>query len=87
MEAISLKLDETLLNNIDLSLQENNYSTRTEFIRDAIRDKLNAIRREKMAQEFLKFKGRAGKTTTIAKNKKTAAAALNSIAKEMGWEH
>ena len=85
MEAVSLKLDENMLHNIDANLKGNNYSTRTEFIRDAIRDKLKELIREKMAQEFLKFQGRAKKKTTLKENKKTAENALNDIAKEMGW--
>ena len=86
MEAVSLKLDENMLHNIDESLKGNNYSTRTEFIRDAIRDKLGNLRREKMALEFLKYKGKAKKKTTYKQNKKTAKAALMEIAKEQGWD-
>ena len=86
MEAVSLKLDENMLHNIDGSLKKNNYSTRTEFIRDAIRDKLDDLRREKMAQEFLKFKGRAKKKTTYEQNKKTAQEVMMKIAKEHNWE-
>ena len=85
MEAVSLKLDENMLDNIDESLKGNNYSTRTEFIRDAIRDKLKNLTREKMAQEFLKFQGKAKRKTTHKENKKTAEKALNELAKEMGW--
>lgn len=87
MEAVSLKLDENMLHNIDESLKGNNYSTRTEFIRDAIRDKLGSLKREQLAEEFLKFKGKAKKTTTYEQNKKTAEKALNELAHEMGWEN
>lgn len=87
MEAVSLKLDENMLHNIDESLKGNNYSTRTEFIRDAIRDKLGNLKREQLAEEFLKFKGKAKKTTTYEQNKKTAEKALNELAREIGWEN
>ena len=87
MEAVSLKLDENMLINIDESLKGNNYSTRTEFIRDAIRDKLDDLRREQMAQEFLKFQGRAKKKTTPKQNKKTAKEVMMEIAREQGWEN
>ena len=40
METISLKLEPNMLNEIDEKLTIHRYSTRTEFIRDAIRDKL-----------------------------------------------
>lgn len=85
MEAISLKLDESMLNHMDKTLQENNFSTRTEFIRDAIRDKLDGLKREKLIDEFMKFRGKAKKKTTYAENKKTADKILLEIAKEKGW--
>ena len=87
MEAISLKLDENMLHNIDSSLRNNNYSTRTEFIRDAIREKLEQLRREQLAQEFMKFKGKATKKTTYEENERTAEEALKKLVKEKGWEN
>jgi metal-responsive CopG/Arc/MetJ family transcriptional regulator len=87
MEAISLKLDKNMLHNIDNSLGQNNYSTRTEFIRDAIRDKLNHVKRKELAEEFLKYQGKSKKTTTNHQNKKTAEKALNELAEEMGWKY
>ena len=71
MEAISLKLDERMLQNIDKNLKKHNYSTRTEFIRTAVRDKLAELSKEDLLEEFLKFRGRSGKKTTHAENRKT----------------
>jgi metal-responsive CopG/Arc/MetJ family transcriptional regulator len=53
MEIISLKLEPKLLDEIDNKLSEHRYSTRTEFIRDAIREKLSDLEKE----EILKIKG------------------------------
>jgi len=86
MEAVSLKLDENMLKNVDNSLKDNNYSTRTEFIRDAIRDKLEQLHRARLAQEFLKFRGKAGKKTTREQNRKTAEIALKELIEERGWK-
>ena len=87
MQAISLKLDENMLKNIDNALKDNNYSTRTEFIRDAIRKRLEDMNKEDLIQEFLKFRGKAKKKTTREENKKTAESVLLQIAKERGWEN
>lgn len=87
MEAISLKLEGIMLNNIDKSIKENNYSTRTEFIRDAIRDKLKELSRDELIKEFMKFKGKAKKKTTYEENKITAEKALNELVKEKGWKN
>jgi Arc/MetJ-type ribon-helix-helix transcriptional regulator len=46
MEIISFKLDGEIVNKIDSSLKNLNYSNRTEFIRDAIRCKLSQIEKE-----------------------------------------
>lgn len=46
METICIKVEENLLKEIDGSLAKHRYSTRTEFIRDAIRSKLTALQRE-----------------------------------------
>lgn len=43
METVSIKLDESILKEIDGSLKKHRYSTRTEFMRDAIRDKLREM--------------------------------------------
>ena len=61
MEAISLKLDENLLQNMDQSINKYNFSTRTEFIRSAIRDKLDNLKKDELIEQFLKFKGKANK--------------------------
>ncbi|MFW6449552.1 MAG: ribbon-helix-helix domain-containing protein [Nanoarchaeota archaeon] len=86
MEAISLKLDESLLQNIDKSLKRHNYSTRTEFIRTAIREKLEELNKEQLIREFMRYHGKAGKTTTYKDNKKTRERILREIAKENGWD-
>ncbi|MBW3018663.1 ribbon-helix-helix domain-containing protein [Candidatus Woesearchaeota archaeon] len=70
MDAITLKLDENMLANVDESLKNHNYSTRTEFIRDAIRDKLEGLKREELMAEFLQYRGKAKKKTTYAENRK-----------------
>jgi len=57
MDVISLKLDEMMLKNVDKSLKKHNFSTRTEFIRTAIRDKLQELDKESLLQEFLKLQG------------------------------
>jgi len=71
MEALSLKLDKNMLNNIDVNLKKNNFSTRTEFIRTAIRDKLEDLSKDELVREFMKYKGKAKKKTTYEENRKT----------------
>lgn len=60
-----------MLHNIDNNLKKHNFSTRTEFIRTAIRDKLENLSRDELIKEFLKFRGKAKKKTTYEENRKT----------------
>ena len=64
MEMISLKLDNELLNEIDHKLVKHRYSTRTEFIRDAIREKLSDLEKEEMLNELSKLRGFSKHKTT-----------------------
>jgi len=64
MEAISLKLEGSLLNEIDKNLKKNRYSTRTEFIRDAIRGKLVDLEKEESLRKLRKYFGASKRKTT-----------------------
>lgn len=70
METVTVKFQEEVLETIDKSISKHNFNSRTEFIREAIRDKLNALTKEDLIKEFLKFKGK-GKSTTDEENRRT----------------
>jgi Arc/MetJ-type ribon-helix-helix transcriptional regulator len=57
METISLKMENSLLKEIDSKLKKHRYSTRTEFIRDAIRTKLSDLEKEEIIKKLEAFKG------------------------------
>lgn len=57
METVSLKMEKSLLNEIDNSLKKNRYATRTEFVRDAIRAKLSDLEKEDIFKKLDAFKG------------------------------
>ena len=64
METISLKLEEGILKEIDGKLAKHRYSTRTEFIRDAIREKLSEFEKEEMLKAVTKLRGSSRHKTT-----------------------
>ena len=86
METISLKLDENMLKNVDKSLKKHNYSTRTEFIRDAIRDKLEGLSRDELIKEFMKLKGKAQRRISDEEWEKGRKEAFKELIKEEGWD-
>lgn len=56
MQIINFKLQENIIKEIDRSLKSFNYNNRTEFIREAIRDKIEELdtkRRLRMAEKAL----------------------------------
>jgi metal-responsive CopG/Arc/MetJ family transcriptional regulator len=57
MQSISVKFTEEVIKKVDSSIKEFNYNSRTEFIRDAIRFKLEDLEKKKLVEEFLKLKG------------------------------
>lgn len=64
MEIISLKLEESLLKEIDENLTKHRYSTRTEFIRDAIREKLSDLEKENLLKAVATLHGPSKRKTT-----------------------
>ena len=80
METISLKMQEELLHDIDSSIKSHRYSTRTEFIRDAIRTRLNDLEKKEVIKELASLKGslKAKKS-----DQKAGEIAIRKIAKKL----
>lgn len=71
MESVCLKMEDSLLKEIDSTLSNNGYSTRTEFIRDAIRDKLRELEKDEALKRLKKFFGASEKKTRDKKLEET----------------
>jgi metal-responsive CopG/Arc/MetJ family transcriptional regulator len=82
METITIKMDSGLLNSMDQTMKGHNYSTRTEFIREAIRDKLEQMKKEELITEFMKFRGKARIKTTPEQNRITREQVSREMLKE-----
>jgi len=66
MEVISLKLDEQMLKNIDSALKKHNFSTRTEFIRDAIRTRLSRLEKDEIIAKLASLRGAFKSKTNLS---------------------
>jgi len=64
MQAITVKMEDKLLEEIDQKLQGHRYSTRTEFIRDAIREKLSEIEKEELLKKLAHLRGSSKRRTS-----------------------
>lgn len=83
MESVTVKFQEAVLKKIDESISEHNFNSRTEFIREAVRDKLTDLSKEDLVKEFLKFKGKAKKKTTYEENRETRKAVSKELMDEL----
>ncbi len=64
MQAITIKMEDRLLEELDQKLEEHRYSTRTEFIRDAIREKLSELEKEEVLRNLAQLKGSSKRKTS-----------------------
>ena len=66
MEPVSIKFDERYLKNIGKIMQKFGYSTKTEFIREAVRDKIRDLEKEEALKKIDKLFGASKRRTTDA---------------------
>jgi metal-responsive CopG/Arc/MetJ family transcriptional regulator len=83
MENVSVKFQEDILKKIDESIDLHNYNSRTEFIREAVRDKLAELSKNEMMAEFIKFSGKSKIKTTDKENTKTKIKAGKVLMKDL----
>jgi Arc/MetJ-type ribon-helix-helix transcriptional regulator len=86
MDIISIKLDESLNKEIE-KVMKPLYTTKTEFIREAIRDKIHEEKRkqhiQKVRENFGKGKGTAKNNLTDREMKELAG---EEFLRERGWK-
>ena len=51
MESVSLKMEPYFLNAIERIMKKHNYMTKTEFIREAIRDKIKKLEEREIVED------------------------------------
>ena len=64
MESISLKLEDEFLKDIQSIMKKHRYSTKTEFIREAIRDKIKDLEKEELILRAKSLYGASKRKTT-----------------------
>lgn len=83
MNSLNLKLEQGLLNRMDKAVKENDYSTRTEFIRESIRKNLTELEKQRFVQRLTEMKGSLRGKGKI-NDKEAGELAFNELAKEFG---
>lgn len=86
MEAISLKLDDGFLHDMEKTMKQHRYTTKTEFIREAIRDKIKQLENEEALLKLRKMYGASKRKTTEEELKKAKKLAFEELEKELNLQ-
>jgi len=78
-------MDEELLKEIDDNLQKYRYSTRTEFLRDAVRSKLTDLEKKEAIRKITAMKGSLKGKARVS-DEEARRLAGNDIARKYGFE-
>ncbi|TKJ17822.1 hypothetical protein CEE44_04850 [Candidatus Woesearchaeota archaeon B3_Woes] len=82
-EMITVKLDDKFLGDIDSVVKKEGYQNRTEFIRNALREKVEEIRLKKAMIELAHIKGAAKKKVSGNDYEKVRMKAFEEISKKL----
>ena len=83
MESITIKVEDNLAKEIGKAMKPF-YSTKTEFIREAIREKLVALRKEQSIEELKKHFGKAKTKTSYKEEREIRERVGKQLAKKFG---
>lgn len=82
-EMITVKLEDVFLGDIDAIVKNEGYQNRTEFIRNALREKIEEIKLKKAMIELAHLKGFTKKKTTEENYEKIRAKAFEELSKKL----
>ena len=83
MESVTIKVHKAMLDEIERNLQPD-YGTKSEFIREAVREKLKKQREDKLIQELRKGLGSVKIKTTKKEEQAVRQAVGREIASRLG---
>ena len=83
METISIKMEDEFAKNIDKVMKKHNYTTKTEFIREAIRDKIKDLEKEESLKRIAKLYGSSRIQTTDKQLHEARQKAFEELEKEI----
>jgi len=82
-EMITLKMDNVFLEDIDNTIKKEGYQNRTEFIRAALRDKIEEVKLKEAIMSIAHLKGAAKKKTSEREYEDIRKKAFEEIAKKI----
>lgn len=64
METISIRLDEGMMNKLNSLMRKYHFATLTEFIREAIRNRIKELEQEELQKQIVRLSGSSKRKTT-----------------------
>ena len=82
-ELITFKLEPKFLKEVDTLVEKSSYSSRTDLIRDALREKIEETKLKQAMIELSKMRGKAKRKVTDAEIHKAREAAFEKLAAKL----
>ncbi len=82
-EMITVKLEDKFLKDIDIIVEKEGYQNRTEFIRNALREKVEESKLHEAMKEIAHLKGASKKRTSENEYEKIREKAFESLSKKL----
>ena len=82
-EMITIKMEDKFLEDIDNVVEKEGYQNRTEFIRNALREKIEESKLREAMAELARFKGAAKKKITDKEYEKVREKAFEEISRRL----
>ncbi|MBI4146672.1 hypothetical protein HY489_05040, partial [Candidatus Woesearchaeota archaeon] len=83
METVSVKLEEEFARTVDKVMKKHHYATKTEFIREAMRDKVVSLEKEELLMRVNKLYGFSKRRTTDEDLHRARERAVAELEKEL----
>ena len=64
METISIRLDEGMMNKLGALMKRHHFATLTEFVRDAIRNRIKELEHEELQRQIARLAGSSKRKTS-----------------------
>lgn len=84
MEPVTIRFEDSFLHDIEKVMKKHRYATKTEFIREAIREKIKELEREEALVRVRKLYGASKRKTTDEELHKAGEKAFEELKKEFG---
>ena len=82
-EMITLKLDDKFLEDVDAIVKKEGYQSRTEFIRNALREQVNKAKMKEIIMELASLKGKSNKKISDKEYEAARKKAFEELEKEI----